>query len=180
MNKKLFLAAGLIVIYVFCSFVCTLTVYAQEKFTGEIIIQVNENIISLPEGEAAVVPIEAARVRSSELRDINQEYNARSIEKVYMLEETVNNDKGLKMKKFKNKESGEDKVALSEGTLKLENVFTKKIKQEKIKEGKKVIQVDNVYIIGFEFDKETNMPAVASAYERLPVVISAQHIIRSE
>jgi len=72
-----------------CLLFSNIAVEAQPASSAlhEMTIEVQPKIIALPGGEAgkniAKVPMAAARVRSTELRDLNKLYNAVSIERIY-------------------------------------------------------------------------------------------------
>ncbi|MFC1631756.1 hypothetical protein ACFL1I_07935 [Candidatus Omnitrophota bacterium] len=58
----------------------------------ELQIKVKPRTIALPGNQVAIVPIRYARVRSSELRTLNQGYNATHIGKVYQIREVGNRE----------------------------------------------------------------------------------------
>ena len=161
---------------VFLSFLHVQHAEAQQKYTGEILIQVNPRIIALPEGEVAKVPINAARFRSTELRDLNEQYKAVSIEKLYELKE---DKKGMNIEsqdilKSEQKDKKKDKA-----TVDLSRIFTKKVKKEFREKGKEVKQVSDSYLLQFESEEELFMSGIVSAYRALDVVIHAEQITRS-
>lgn len=149
---------------------------AQQKFAGEMLIQVNANIIALPQGEAAKVPISAARFRSTEMRELNEQYEALSIEKLYELKEEAKGTdvQGLNVLKSEKKDKKKD-----QNIVDLSRVFTKKVKKEFKKKGKEVKQVSDAFLLQFESEKEIPILEIVSAYKALDVVIHAEHITRS-
>ncbi|MBI4845549.1 MAG: hypothetical protein HY810_03630 [Candidatus Omnitrophica bacterium] len=155
-------------------------VVAQEKVIKEIIVQVNSDVIALPDGDAANIPISAVRIRSSELRDLNQTYNAVSLEKLYVLETAMAVDKQMKKKDFKGETLKTEKVEQVDSPINIGLVFSKEMKKQEEEKGNKVLQMDNAYIIQLEVDPGQNMTEVATAYKALPVVIYADPIIRSK
>ncbi len=156
---------------------CSSNAIAADKILKEIVLQVNPNIITLPDNEVSKVPIGAARIRSTDLRTLNQDYNAVSIEKLFKLGEKSKlanlEIKGLKKVDKKTKEILTDIVDIN-------NVFTKDIKKTQEEKGENVVELNNAFIIQFEFDEETNMNGIVNAYKALPVVMNAQYIVRTK
>ena len=147
--------------------------YAQEKVKKEIAIKVKHNIIALPGGEVAKVPLSAARVRSTKLRELNKKYNAVSIEKLFKIKAK---SKKLTLKGFK----GVGPVEEDTSPIDLTKLFTKKLKKKFIKEGKEVEQANDTFLIQFELDKDTSINSVVSDYVGLDVVVDAKEVIRKE
>jgi len=82
MKRKNYLLIGLAVLAMFLA--TGMDVFSQEETEGSAIkIKVQPDIIAMPESEVSEVPVRYARIRSTELREINEVYNAVSIEKVY-------------------------------------------------------------------------------------------------
>ena len=163
---------------IFFSFAQTLK--AEDKITKEIVIKVLPGIIALPEGEVAKVPITAARVRSTELRQLNETYNAKTIEKLYEIaeEEKLKEKQPLSLKGLKD---AKKKAPVSEH-VDLNQVFTREIKKEFLEEKKQVRQASDTYILGFEFnvDEDMDIIGVANAYRALEAVTFAQDILRKK
>ncbi|RKY39847.1 MAG: hypothetical protein DRP85_09525 [Candidatus Makaraimicrobium thalassicum] len=147
--------------------------YAQEKVKKEIVIKVKHNIIALPAGEVSRVPISAARVRSTNLRELNKKYNAVNIEKLFELRKK---DKKLGLKGFKGVEPVEENAA----PIDLTKLFTKKLKKKFIKEGKGVEQAQDIFLIQLELDKDMSINSVVSDYMGLDTVVDAKEVIRKE
>jgi len=151
---------------------------AQDKIKKEIIIQVKPNIIALPEGEIAKVPLSAARVRSTELRELNKKYKAVSIEKVYKLKEEskIKIDKGAEIKGYKDKH---EQPKEKKGLVDFNAVFSKDLRKKLKAEGKETEQVKDVYIINFEFEPEDyiDMDILLDDYKSLDVVLNAQEVL---
>ena len=116
---------------------------AQVKVKKEAVIRVDPNIIALPQGDAAKIPVVAARVRSTQLRDLNKQYNAVKIEKLYKLEEKTKGP--MKIKGIKGKEEFE------EGPVDLATVFTTEIRKEMKAQGNKVVELKNTFLIYSQF-----------------------------
>ncbi len=130
--------------------------YAQgETAHKEIMIEVESRTIALPENEVSVVPLSAVRVRSTDLRNLNSQYNAEKIEKVYALA-TIGN------------------------TAEVNQVFTNKTRKEEIALGNDVVQVKDIFIIQFELDVSIDMAALLNTYLALPEVLYAKEIIRKK
>lgn len=159
--------------------VCAVFVSAQAQtpVRKEIVIKVKANIIALPEGEAAKIPVSAARVRSTELRQLNAKYNAVYIEKLFEVkkEETPSSGSGIKGLKSFEKEQQKDTVDVAA-------LFTQEVKKELKAQGKDVVEVKDTYIIGFEFEseKKANLQELLSAYRAVDVVSFAQDIVRKK
>ena len=147
--------------------------YAQEKVKKEIAIKVKHNIIALPAGDVARVPVSVARVRSTDLRELNKKYNAVSIEKLF---EIKSKSRALGLKGFKGVEPVEENAA----PIDLTKLFTKKLKKKFIKEGKGVEQAQDVFLIQFELDKDTSINSLVNDYMGLDVVIDTKEVIRKE
>ncbi len=79
-NEKLSL---LVLIIGAVAFFRAQTAHAQEEIEKEILIMVEPNIVELPGNQVSRVPVKYARVRNTELRELNKTYNATEIEKVY-------------------------------------------------------------------------------------------------
>ena len=138
------------------------------KIIKEMLIHVQSNIIAMPGNQAARVPIGAARVRSTDLRDINEEYNVVAIEKLFEIEKKSIRSNDLKGKEVKNKE------------LSLQAVFTKEKKKELKKQGLEIVEVNDAFLLQFEFDSEPSMSAIVNAYRDVSVVLNAEHVVRTE
>ena len=81
-NKIIKLSLLLLILGVVVFF-STQTAHAQEEIEKEILIKVEANIIELPGNQVSRVPVKYARVRNTELRELNKTYNAAEIERVY-------------------------------------------------------------------------------------------------
>jgi len=136
------------------------------------IVQVTAGTIALPEGEAAEIPVSAARVRSSDMRDLNAKYNAVAIEKVYQLYEPETALPGSGSKAVLRSE--EKKPA--ETTLDLAKVIRKGMRKKLREEGREVVEQPDTYLLKFEVGPDTQMKDVVLAYWVLPVVTFAQEV----
>lgn len=154
----------------FLSFSGNLT--AQDLEVKEIIIKVKPNIIRLPGGDAAKIPISAARIRSTELRKLNEDYNVVKIEKLFQLKTETKGKKGLVIKGFKDTE---DPLAVPD----LTKIFTNEIKKEKKKEGKQVVEIVDTFLFQLEIDNSINIQSVVNDYQALEVVVHAEYIVRN-
>lgn len=139
-----------------------------QREVKEIVITVKPRIIVLPQKVVSKVPLRMARIRSTELREINKECNAITIEAVYKL--------AGKRKK------GAEGILSSKGGREVKIDRAGKIRKLLRKEGadKEMIPVKDTYIIQFAdyVDEEGNQRTVnldnaIAAYGALPVVISA-------
>jgi hypothetical protein len=155
-------------------------VFAQEKVIKEMLLQVKPDIIALPEGEAASVPLGAARVRSSELRELNAAYMVVSIEKIYKLKATQESGAlaDLEIKGTKDVSAPQEEKEQLAGIVDPNQVFTSEIKKQMLEKGEQVVLVKDVYLLRFEFDEDKNMSGIVDAYKAVPAVIYANHITR--
>ena len=127
----------------------------------------------MPKGEVSRVPISAARVRSTEIRDLNKQYHAVSIEKLYKLDEQAESD-GLVIKGMKGQ------VQAEEGLINLAQVFTREVKKERQAAGEVTRELINTFLIKFESDKRINIKKLVSDYQALEVVVHAEEVIRKK
>ncbi|MGE5280052.1 MAG: hypothetical protein ACM3L6_04835 [Deltaproteobacteria bacterium] len=136
------------------------------------VIQVTPGTIALPEGEAARIPVAAARVRSTDMRDLDEQYNAVAIEKLYQLYDPATALPG----------SGSQAVLRSAdkkagaAALDLTKVMRKGMRKKMREEGKEVIEQPDAYLIEFELAPDVAMKDVVVAYWVLPVVTFAQEV----
>lgn len=149
--------------------------FAKDKLEKELLIKVKSNIIALPGNSVSIVPINAARVRSTELRELNKELHAVKIERLYQLNTTLEQD-SMKIKGLRSEGKAKD----PKPEVDLAKIFTNDIRKKEVKEGRKVNQVADTYIIHFDFDAEVNMNLIAERYMALDAVTYAQHIVRTE
>ena len=63
---------------------------AQTGLQQEIVVKVQPNIIAMPANQAEKAPIGYVRVRSTDLRDLNEIYAAKTIEKVFEFKQVGN------------------------------------------------------------------------------------------
>jgi hypothetical protein len=146
---------------------------AQEKVKKEIVIKVSSGIIDLGVGEAAKIPVSAARVRSTELRQLNKDYNVVAIEKLYKLK-TVQKE-GSVIKGLKSMEPVDEPAEVE-----LDKIFTKEIKKEMQAAGQEVKELKNTYLFHCEFEEEPDMNEVLINYRALDVVRYAEYIKRTK
>jgi len=154
-----------------------LSAQALAPVRKEIVIKVQANIIALPEGEAAKIPVSAARVRSTELRQLNEKYNAVYIEKLFEVKKQGTPESGSGIKGLKSLEKEQTKE-----TVDLTTLFTQEIKKELKAQGKEVNELKDTYLIGFEFEseKKANLQELLGAYRALKVVSFVQDIVRTK
>ncbi len=170
----------------------------------EMVIEVQPMIIALPGGEAgkkiAKVPIRRARIRNTELRDLNAFYNAVSIERIY---EVVDADVSAEIPKNQLKSDIKKKrkrILRKKGKGFFESKSgkisaDKEVKIRKVKQSIQALEatesldsvdeesieiLKDVYIISFKDyvdDKgqvvNINLDATVQAYSALSVVVSA-------
>ncbi len=150
-------------------------VEAAEKIVKEMVIQVQSKVIALPGNKAMKVPISAARIRSTELRTLNEQYNAISIEKIFELN-SEKSSSGLEIKGVKDTDKLLTKTV--EGAVDLSKIFTQEVKKEMEKQKKPVIELENVFLIQFEFEQDAPMTGLLDAYKALTVVSYVEQIVR--
>jgi hypothetical protein len=147
------------------SFICA--GQAQGGIKREIMIEVEPNIIALPENiEIKKVPISAVRVRSTELRELNKKYNAVSIERLFKVQQKPKAKQTLRAK---------GAMDTTKKVIDASKVFTGKKRDELIREGqisedKEVAEAKNVFLISFEPKTSVNINKIADEYRALPVV----------
>jgi len=177
------IALGLII---FLSLGLINTAAAQEKKVGkEIVIMVQHNIIALPDNiEIATVPLSAARVRSSELRELNKKYNAVNIERLYSIR--VKEERGPGSRDAGPALASKEKPAPLKQQIDLTKVLTKETKKELERagqldaEGREIVQAEDTFLIQFESEKDININELVKAYKELPVVVDAQYVTRKK
>ena len=148
-------------------------IYAQETIKKEIVIKVKPNIIVLGEGEAAKIPIRAARVCSTELRELNQKYNAKRIEKLYKINEKANKGRSTKVEGSLVSKEKEGKA-----TVDLSRIFTKEAKRGLFDNGEEIVELEEIFLIQFALEPDIDINALVSDYRALEVVTYAKHIVR--
>lgn len=141
----------------------------EDNEVKEILITVKPRIIVLPKDATYRLSLSAARIRSTELRNTNKEYNAITIEAVCELVEK-------KTKDAENTLVSEEKKNRKVGRATKIRKLLKKQKDETME----MIPVKDTYIIQFAdfIDEEGNKKTVSlnsavSAYQALEVVVSA-------
>lgn len=166
----------LLPLFVLC--VCSV-LSVQSRAEGErILIQVEPNTIAMPKNiEIARVPVSAARIRSTELRVLNEKYNAVSIERLYKVDgtdksEEVQNE-GILVSREKKK------VETQIGSTK---VFTKEKRKELLTQSQdlNIVEVKNAFLLQFKPDKNFNINQVLNEYDALSVVLFAQYCVITE
>ncbi len=147
-----------------------------ELIKKAMIIQVTPGTIALPSGEAARVPISGARIRSTDMRDLNAKYNAVAIEKLYQLydPEVALPGSGSKsvLRSVEKKPAGP--------ALDLAKVIRKGMRKKVREEGQEVVEQPDAYLIEFEVEPTAEMKEVVVAYWILPVVTFAQEVDTEE
>ena len=144
----------------------------KAKVGEEILIKVKSGIIALPQGEAASIPISAVRIRSTELRELNSEYNAITIEKLFKIKlKQETRDFGTL--------TSYEQIGEAEA-VDISRLFTKETKKGLTAEGKQAVEVEDTYLIQFELEEGVNISQLVSNYEALECVLFAGDIIRKE
>ncbi len=166
---------------IFLIVLCCLLAAAPRGFAEEaqtvtkaMIIQVTPGTIALPEGEAARIPLSAARIRSTDLRDLNAKYNAVAIEKLYRPLEPAAAaavpGSGSKSVMLTKKEEPEG------ATLDMSKIIRKELRKKVRNEGRQVEEQPDAYLVEFELKPTIEMKDVVVAYWVLPVVTFVQEV----
>ncbi len=144
-----------------------------EQEVKEILIKVQPRIIALPKNvEISKVHLLAARIRSVELRELCNQYNAVSIKRLFKIKEESDGIKPVKGKDplvSKEKEKTKEKVDPTK-------VFTKAKRKELLAQDQEVIEVKDTFLIQFKPSDDINMKQVASEYSALSVVLFAEYV----
>jgi len=166
---------------IFLIVLCCLLAAVPRGFTEEaqtvkkaLILQVQPGTIALPAGDAARVPVSAARVRSTELRELNATYNVVAIEKLYRVAPAAE----------KPASAGKENVLLSVGkrgaseepTLNVTQVIRKEVRKNLREKGEELVEYPDVYLMEFVLEPSVEMKDVVVAYWVLPVVTYAQEV----
>ena len=166
---------GLIGLFLFC---LAPGLDAEEKIQKEMVIKVKPRIIALPGNQVAKVPISAARVRSTELRELNEKYNAISIERLFKIGEKIEKEKPLTIKGIKGAAPREEEPA--EETVDLSRILTKEKRKELLAKKEDVVEINDTFLIQFDVDTRIDMNRVAFEYKSLDVVTFADYVVRKE
>jgi hypothetical protein len=154
--------------------------FAEDKgqlINREILIKVKPDYIALPEGEAEKIPIGAARVRSTDLRNLNEKYNAVWIEKLYELQPKNAPLEPLKIKGVKGSLTTQKQVTKKE-TVDLSKILTKDAKKESVEKGEIVTETKDIFSIQFELKPEIQIDDLLSEYRAVDAVLYAEAITR--
>ncbi|MFH1640656.1 MAG: hypothetical protein ABIA66_01695 [Candidatus Omnitrophota bacterium] len=175
-NTLASIAALIITVLVFGLLISGSALGASENVKREIMVKVKPGIIALPENEVARVPISAARFRSTELRELNNKYNAVNIEKLFRAEKTEKTEEPVRGEQTKVSEP------VKEETVDVSKLFTRESRNEMIREGEEAVQEQDTYLIELEFEPKNkiNMNTVVNEYKKLDVVSFAKYITRVE
>jgi hypothetical protein len=141
------------------------------------VIKVKPNYIVLPEGEAEKVPIRAARIRSTDLRNLNEKYNAVWIEKLYELQPKDLPVEHLKIKGVKETLSTQKQVSKKEA-VDLSKIVTKDAKKEFGAQGEAVTESREIFSLQFELKPEIQIEDLLTEYRAVEVVLYAEAISR--
>ncbi len=144
---------------------------ASDNEVKEILIKVQPRIIALPKNvEIDKVPLLSARVRSIELRELCNQYNAVSIKRLFEIKEESKKSKAVEDSFIsKEKEKTKEKVDPAK-------VFTKEKKQELLTQEQNVIEAKDTFLIQFEPGEGVDMKQVAGEYAALPEVLFAEYV----
>ena len=142
-----------------------------EKEVKEILIKVQPRIIALPKNvEISKVPLLSARIRSIELRELCNRYNAVSIKRLFKIEEESKGGKIVGGSLIsKEKEKTKEKVDPAK-------VFTKEKRKELLAQSQDVIEAKDTFLIQFEPSEGVDMKQAASEYSALPEVLFAEYV----
>jgi len=149
----------------------------EQLIHREILIKVKPNYIALPEGEASKIPIDAARIRSTDLRNLNEKYNAVWIEKLYELQPRGVSVEPLKIKGVKDSLVTQKQQAKKE-TVDLSKILTKDAKKEFVERGEVVIETKDIFSLQFELKPEIQIEDLLSDYRAVDAVLYSEAITR--
>ena len=162
----------LALLFVFIAAAAPALAEEPELIKKAMIIQVTPGTIALPSGEAARMPVSAARIRSTDMRDLNAKYNAVAIEKLYQLY-----DAGVALPGSGSKRvlrSAEKKPAGP--ALDVAKVIRKGMRKKVREKGQEVVEQPDAYLLEFEVEVTAEMKEIVVAYWVLPVVTFAQEV----
>jgi hypothetical protein len=149
--------------------------FAQSVELKEILIQVQPRMIEMPGNKATIAPLSATRVRSDDIKALNNQYNAVKVEKLFKLKEKEVSP-SLEIKGLKT--TAEDERQNVTEQINVAHVFTSDLKQGFIEKGEQVIELGNVFLIQFETD--ISVGQIVNSYQALDEVIFAETIIRKQ
>jgi len=164
----------LTMLFVFIAGVGPVLAEEPETVTKAMIIQVVPGTIALPGGDAARIPILSARFRSSDLRDLNKDYNAVAVEKLYKIDDAAGPVPGSGSKSVMRSKDKKEKTKGS--ALDMAKTFRKKMRKKVVEEGQKVVEQPDAYLIEFELALDVAMKDVVVAYWMLDVVTLAEEV----
>jgi len=144
----------------------------------EMLLMVDEKIITLPAGAVSRLPMSAVRVRSDKLRKVNKECNAVSIEPVYMLKDS--SEAGVS-----GMLSSEEKEEAKMGPVTKIRRMMRRVQEAAKAKGKaaklKMVPVKNTFIIRFEkfkdekgIERVVDLAKAIEAYKDVSVVVNAR------
>ena len=169
-----------LILGIFVSLLCLYPLISARAGTiAEIVIKVDKGIIKLPGNvEIIKVPVSVARIRSTELRQLNKKYNALVIERLFEVKENTG------AAEITGK-SQDVLVSLEENsareTVDLSKIYTqKKRKKMQVNEKNLLMASKDIFLIQFKTDVSVDMSRLVKEYKALSVVISAQHVTRTE
>jgi|GEM_PF-2303086 len=145
----------------------------------EILIKLNPGIIAMPKGEVARIPISGVRVRSSELRALNEKYNAVSIEKIYEVRSKGAADEPLQLKGLKTGDPSAVTESKKETAMDLTKIFPREDTQVvALAPDKEFVESSEMFFMHFELDPDVVIEDMLAEYRAAAVVLYADVITR--
>jgi len=163
-------------VFVFVAGVSQCSAQEQQRVKKAMVLQVAPGTIALPEGEAARVPVSAARIRSTDMRDLNTKYTVVAMEKLYQLADDAAPLPGSGSTAVLS--AGEKKPEAP--ALDLSKVLRSEMRKKAIEDGREVVELPDTYLVEFEVEPNVEMKDVVVAYWVLPVVTFAQEVTPEE
>jgi len=149
----------------------------ENEIEEEILIQVEPNIIAMPKNiEIARVPISAARIRSTELRELNKKYNAVTIERLFKVKEESDE---IPLAETKTSLFSKEKKKVESKQFEPAKVFTKSTRKELLTRNQnvEVVEVKDAFLIQLKPDKNFNINQVINEYDALSAVLFVEYYV---
>ena len=147
-------------------FLLSLSQTAAAGVTTQVILEVKPNIITLPPNQVAKVSLPVARFRSTPLRELNDKYNAVSIEKLFTYESVYRaRESGILVSQARG-----NLRAVGSGARDVGDVVTKEAKKELEAKGRSMVQADNIFLLTFDLEDGALVGELLRDYRSLDVV----------
>ena len=152
---------GLVVLFLF-----SLNQGIYAGITKEVIIEVKPDIITLPPNQVVKVPVHVARFRSTPLRELNEKYNAVSIEKLFTDQSIQRAEaSGILVSKARSALRADGSVERD-----LSDIVDNKERKALETKGKEMVQAEDIFLLTFDLDHEDQVERLLDEYRALEVV----------